>query len=65
MGSAALNMCMIAKGAGDINYEYGIHCWDVAAGAVIVREAGGYVCDPAGTRSLPYYSISIHVDAEL
>ncbi|GAU95396.1 hypothetical protein RvY_07020 [Ramazzottius varieornatus] len=48
LGSAALNLCMVAKGAGDINYEYGIHCWDVAAGSIIVREAGGYVCDPTG-----------------
>jgi myo-inositol-1(or 4)-monophosphatase len=39
---------MIAKGAGDIFYEYGIHCWDMAAGAVIVTEAGGFICDPTG-----------------
>ncbi|XP_055353671.1 inositol monophosphatase 1-like [Paramacrobiotus metropolitanus] len=48
MGSAALNMCMIARGSGDVCYEYGIHCWDMAAGYVIIREAGGFCCDPTG-----------------
>lgn len=32
----------------DANYEFGIHAWDVAAGDLIVREAGGVVIDPAG-----------------
>jgi len=50
MGSAAINMCMVAKGAGDVCYEYGVHCWDMAAGAVIVTEAGGYICDPTGAQ---------------
>lgn len=48
MGSAALNMAMIALGSAEINYEFGIHAWDIAAGDLIVREAGGYTCDPAG-----------------
>lgn len=30
MGSAALNMAMIALGSADVNYEYGIHAWDIA-----------------------------------
>lgn len=48
LGSAALNMCMVALGAADINYEFGIHAWDIAAGDLIVREAGGVTIDPAG-----------------
>lgn len=48
LGSAALNMAMVALGAADCNFEYGIHAWDVAAGDLIVREAGGVVIDPAG-----------------
>lgn len=42
-GSAAMNLTKIAEGAGDIYYEIGIHSWDIAAGILIVKEAGGVV----------------------
>lgn len=45
MGSAALNMCHVASGACDAYFEFGIHCWDIAAGSLIVLEAGGVVMD--------------------
>ncbi|KAK5975554.1 hypothetical protein GCK32_008749, partial [Trichostrongylus colubriformis] len=45
-GSAAINMMMVAQGACDAMVEYGLHSWDVAAAAVIIREAGGCVIDP-------------------
>lgn len=48
LGSAALNMAMVAMGGADANFEFGIHAWDTAAGAILVREAGGVVIDPAG-----------------
>lgn len=48
LGSAALNMAMVAMGAADANFEFGIHAWDVAAGDILVREAGGVCIDPAG-----------------
>lgn len=48
LGSAALNMCMVALGGADIFFEFGIHAWDIAAGDLIVREAGGISIDPAG-----------------
>ncbi|CAJ0574324.1 unnamed protein product, partial [Mesorhabditis spiculigera] len=48
-GSAAINMMMVAQGSVDGYIEYGIHAWDVAAGAVIVREAGGVVNNPDGS----------------
>ncbi|XP_066582599.1 inositol monophosphatase 1 isoform X2 [Prorops nasuta] len=48
LGSAALNGCMVALGAAEIYYEFGIHCWDIAALDLIVREAGGVTIDPAG-----------------
>lgn len=48
LGSAALNMCMVAFGGADVFFEYGIHAWDIAAGDLIVREAGGVCIDPAG-----------------
>ncbi|CAF1053554.1 unnamed protein product [Adineta steineri] len=48
MGSAALNLCLIAEGCCDAYYEYGVHIWDYAAGDLIAREAGAYTCDPSG-----------------
>ncbi|KAL6538583.1 Small subunit (SSU) processome component [Orobanche gracilis] len=48
-GSCALDLCGIACGRLDLFYETGFGGpWDVAAGAVIVREAGGLVFDPSG-----------------
>jgi myo-inositol-1(or 4)-monophosphatase len=47
-GSAALNLCYIAAGRLDGYWERGISPWDVAAGAVIVTEAGGAVTDMRG-----------------
>lgn len=48
LGAAALNMSMVGLGGVDVNYEYGVHAWDIAAGDLIVREAGGVTMDPAG-----------------
>lgn len=48
-GSAALNMCYVARGSAEAYYEYGLHCWDMAAAALIVLEAGGVVIDPSGS----------------
>jgi myo-inositol-1(or 4)-monophosphatase len=47
-GSAALNLCYIACGRLDGYWERGISPWDVAAGALIVMEAGGKVTDLSG-----------------
>lgn len=38
-----MNLCMLAEGKGDIYFEWGIHCWDIAAGVLIVQEAGGHI----------------------
>jgi len=40
MGSAALDLCMVAAGWLDAYYEDGVHVWDWAAGALIAAEAG-------------------------
>lgn len=48
VGSAALNMCLVAAGCVEVYYEIGIHCWDIAAAAVIVEEAGGVLLDLSG-----------------
>lgn len=45
LGSAALDMAYVAAGRFEAFYEYGLNPWDVAAGAVIVAEAGGMVSD--------------------
>ena len=45
MGSAALNFCAVAKGELDLYWEGGCWAWDVAAGWVILEEAGGVVVD--------------------
>ncbi|KAI8822434.1 inositol monophosphatase 1-like protein [Fimicolochytrium jonesii] len=45
LGSAALTMCYVARGALDAYWEAGVHAWDVAAAAVILTEAGGLVAN--------------------
>ena len=49
-GSAALDLCYIASGRFDGFWELKLKPWDVAAGSLIVREAGGMVSDFSGTR---------------
>ncbi|MFO7937503.1 MAG: inositol monophosphatase family protein [Kiritimatiellia bacterium] len=41
LGAAALDMCMVASGRIDGYFESGIYTWDMAAGALIVEQAGG------------------------
>ena len=45
-GSTALNLCSVAAGQFDAFWSYATNPWDVAAGAVIVREAGGVFTGP-------------------
>lgn len=47
-GSAALDLAWVAAGRFDGFWELGLKPWDIAAGLVIVREAGGYATDPEG-----------------
>ncbi|HTH16023.1 MAG TPA: inositol monophosphatase family protein [Magnetospirillum sp.] len=44
-GSAALDLAYVAAGRCDGYWEHGLKPWDIAAGIVLVREAGGYVTD--------------------
>jgi len=48
MGAAALDLAYVAAGRGDAFFERGLAPWDVAAGALLVREAGGRVTDLEG-----------------
>ncbi|GIX34341.1 MAG: inositol monophosphatase [Lysobacteraceae bacterium] len=47
-GSAALDLAYVAAGRVDGYFEAGVKPWDIAAGMLLVREAGGRVCDFRG-----------------
>ncbi len=42
-GAAALDLCYVASGRLDLFWETGLAIWDIAAGALIIREAGGII----------------------
>jgi myo-inositol-1(or 4)-monophosphatase len=44
-GSAALDLAYVAAGRFDGYWEHGLKSWDIAAGILLVREAGGFVSD--------------------
>jgi myo-inositol-1(or 4)-monophosphatase len=48
LGSAALDLCYVAAGRLDGFWEQSLHPWDMAAGALLVQEAGGQVTDLRG-----------------
>lgn len=52
LGSAEADMCYVAAGRMDVYVESYVKAWDVSAGAVILREAGGTVSDYQGTDNL-------------
>lgn len=47
-GSAALNLSYLAAGRFDVFWSYSTHVWDIAAGVLLVAEAGGVVTSPEG-----------------
>ena len=47
-GAAALDLAWVAAGRFDGFWEHGLPPWDIAAGVLLVREAGGYVTDLKG-----------------
>ena len=47
-GSAALDLAYLSAGRCDGFFEIGLNVWDVAAGALLIKEAGGIVTDFAG-----------------
>lgn len=50
-GSAALDLAFVAAGRFDGFWEFGLSPWDIAAGVLLVREAGGLVGDLSGGTS--------------
>src|SRR5262249_18924895 len=47
-GAAALDMAYVAAGRVDAYWEQNVSPWDIAAGIILVREAGGYATDVDG-----------------
>jgi myo-inositol-1(or 4)-monophosphatase len=47
-GAAALDLAWVAAGRCDGFWELGLSKWDMAAGALLIQEAGGLVTDPTG-----------------
>jgi len=47
-GSAALDLCYVAAGRFDAYWQLGLQPWDIAAGSLLVQEAGGLVTDLDG-----------------
>jgi myo-inositol-1(or 4)-monophosphatase len=47
-GAAALDICYVAAGRFDGFWELNLQPWDMAAGALVVQEAGGTISDPSG-----------------
>jgi myo-inositol-1(or 4)-monophosphatase len=47
-GSAALNLCYVAAGRFDATWSFSTRIWDMAAGVLLVREAGGVATSPSG-----------------
>lgn len=48
MGAASLDLASVAAGRLDAYWERDLQSWDIAAGGLLVREAGGYVSDAEG-----------------
>ena len=49
MGAAALDLAYVAAGRYDAFWEVGLSEWDMAAGALLIQEAGGLVSDVTGS----------------
>ena len=67
--SAAIDLAYVACGRFDAFYEYSLNPWDVAAGAIIVKEAGGSVKDFEGGENYMFgreiLASNLHVESEL
>lgn len=51
-GSAALDLAYIAAGRLDGFWEFGLNKWDIAAGILLIKEAGGFISDFSGKNNL-------------
>ncbi|MCL2424196.1 MAG: inositol monophosphatase, partial [Micrococcales bacterium] len=60
MGAAGLDLCAVADGTLDLFYERGLQPWDLAAGALVVTEAGAQVSGLRGERAGPAMTVAGH-----
>ena len=49
LGSASIDLCMVARGVYEGYYEMNLKPWDVSAGIIILSEAGGRITNIRGT----------------
>jgi len=54
LGSAAVDLSYVASGRFNAFFEHGLHAWDVAAGVLILKQAGGVVSDFNGGKNWLY-----------
>jgi myo-inositol-1(or 4)-monophosphatase len=52
LGAAALDLCFVASGSYDGFWERNLQAWDIAAGIIIIKEAGGFVTDADGGQDM-------------
>ena len=64
MGSAALDLANVACGRIDGFWEFGLQAWDVAAGALLIEEAGGY-CTEMNGEALQLHQPTVLAGGEL
>jgi myo-inositol-1(or 4)-monophosphatase len=64
-GSTALNLAYVAAGRFDGYWSFSDHAWDVAAGVVLIREAGGNVTNIDGTPYNPHTPDTLASNAAL
>ena len=62
-GSAALSCAYVASGKCDYYAEKGVYLWDIAAGIILIREAGGYVTDIEGNQN--FLNNSLHQEKSI
>jgi myo-inositol-1(or 4)-monophosphatase len=65
LGSAAIDLAYVAAGRFDGFYEHELNAWDVAAGALLIEEAGGTVTDFAGGRNFLFDRTILATNAKL
>ncbi len=65
MGTASLDLAYVAAGRCDGYWETGLSPWDVAAGVLLVREAGGFATEVAGGKDPVYTGSVLATNAKL
>ncbi len=63
IGGAACDICYVAMGRTDAYFEFGIKEWDIAAGLVVLREAGGSASTVGGIQPVPIRGRNVLVTA--